>query len=218
MRTLLFILTCCFTSVSLQAQEIDSAYQKGGYSNVFEPLVIEAGITIPIGNLKRMMNAAPNLGFWYRTQQEHHSILSYGFSVNFPNRKDFAYTNEEYQSHTKSFSGMVGLKLDKVYPISQKRYMDLEWTSVLGYGFYLYDDVREREQYNQWPQWKKDKEEEPAFVKPFSTFHISQGAKLRMRDFGILARYNYAPYAIFSDIIDEKFGAHSITVGIFYRQ
>ncbi len=51
---------------------------------------------------------------------------------------------------------MLGLKLTKRRPISAKRFIDLEWTSLLGYGFYLYDDVLSRQEYGQWPDWKKE--------------------------------------------------------------
>ncbi|MBE8714337.1 hypothetical protein C4F49_11645 [Sphingobacterium sp. KB22] len=203
---------------SLLAQELDTIDNKFGYRNQFEFVEVEGGLTIPIGNLKNTMNVSPNVGLWIRKQLANNTIRSFGFSVNFPKRKDFSYANADFISHTKSFSGMVGLKMDKVYAINKRKYIDLQWSSVLGYGFYFYDDARARADYAEWPADKKEAEDKPSFVKPFSTFHLGQGLQLRIRDFGIQARYNYSPYSLFTNTIDGSFGAHSVTVGLFYRQ
>lgn len=113
---------------------------------------------------------------------------------------------------------MVGMKLDKTILHSSEREVVLIWSSSFGYGFYFYDDVKARQEYEEWPDWKKDKEEKPIFSKPFSTIHIGQGLKFRIKDFGLHARYNYSPYSLFSKRITKEFGAQSISIGLFYRQ
>ncbi len=220
MKCILAPLISCAVSCSLQAsgQVSNAAGITSGYPNRFEVVEVEGGATLPLGNLKRMMHTAPTLGVWYRTAQNHRCVLSYGGRVSFPGSHGFSYKGQDLQSQTKNLSGMIGVKLTKRYPISAKRFTDLEWTSLLGYGFYLYDDIVARDEYRQWPDWKKEKEGKPIFVKPFSTAYFGQGVGLRIRDFGISASYGYAPYGLFSQVIDRDFGAHHISVGIFYRQ
>lgn len=202
----------------LLAQEPDTIANKFGYKNQFEFVEVEAGLTIPIGNLKNTMSVSPNVGLWFRKPLENNAVRSFGFSVNFPKKQEFHYANAAYTSHTKSFSGMIGMKMDKVYDINKRKFIDLQWSSVLGYGFYFYDDAKARADYAQWSSEKKETEDEPTFVKPFSTFHLGQGLQLRIRDFGIHARYNYSPYSLFTNTIDRQFGAHSLSIGLFYRQ
>jgi len=184
----------------------------------FQYVEVEGGVTIPIGNLRNTMNTAPNVGLWIRQPYTNNSIWAFGFSFNFPKNTHIQYVNDDFETETKPFSGVVGFRLDKRYSLHKEKKIDLVWSSIMGYGFYLFDDVRARAGYESWPQSKKDDEDKPVFVKPFSTIHIGQGVQLRIQDFGVQARYNYAPYAVFSDIIDSRFGSHSLTVGLFYRQ
>ncbi|GGH18860.1 hypothetical protein FAZ19_11280 [Sphingobacterium alkalisoli] len=209
MKILFFILGLSITSINLSAQVRDSTFQY---------VEIEAGATIPVGNLKNTMNIAPNIGLWLRQPYAEKSIWACGFSFNFPKKTTFQYIKDEYETETKSFSGVIGFRLDKKYTLNKAKNIDLIWSSVLGYGMYLFDDVRARAEYETWSKSKKDKEDKPVFIKPFSTIHVAQGLQLQIQDFGLQARYNYAPYEAFSDIIDNRFGAHSVTVGLFYRQ
>jgi hypothetical protein len=165
----------------------------------FQYVTVEGGVTIPVGKLKNTMNIAPNI-------------------VNFPKSTTIHYRNDDFQTETKSLSGIIGFRFDQNYSLHRAKQIDIGWSSIAGYGFYFFDDVRARAEYESLPPSKKDKDEKPIFIRPFSTVHIGQGIQLRIRDFGIQARYNYAPYALFSDIIDDRFGAHSISVGLFYRQ
>jgi hypothetical protein len=184
----------------------------------FQYVTVEGGVTIPVGKLKNTMNIAPNIGFWVRKPYTESSILAVGASVNFPKSTTIHYRNDDFQTETKSLSGIIGFRFDQNYSLHRAKQIDIGWSSIAGYGFYFFDDVRARAEYESLPPSKKDKDEKPIFIRPFSTVHIGQGIQLRIRDFGIQARYNYAPYALFSDIIDDRFGAHSISVGLFYRQ
>lgn len=182
----------------------------------FEYVVIESGVTIPLGKLAEKVGIAPTIGFWGRCKIREHDILNFGFSVSFPMKSHyFEYTvgDQKFQTKPKSFMGMAGLRMDKIFPVNQK--VNVEWSSTLGYAFFTYNDV--------WARYKNENSEEPdsgksGFVKAFSTFHIGQGIKISRRDIGFQAQYNYTPYHIFSDYIQADFGTHSLTIGIFYRQ
>lgn len=184
----------------------------------FKVVEVEGGVSVPIGNLKSMMNTAPNIGLWFRKPINKNSNYAIGASVNFPKKAAFHYANEDCRSTTKSFSGMVGLKLNKKIVSFNKDEMDISWSSTFGYGFYFYNDIKAREAYEQWPESKKKNDEKPIFNKPFSTIYVGQGLVFRIKDFGLHARYNYAPYSLFSNIITKEFGAQSVTIGLFYRQ
>lgn len=186
--------------------------------NVFQYVEVEGGITVPIGKLTNSMNAAPNIGLWVRKPQAQNSVWAYGFSINFPKRTPLQYVNADFETETKSFAGMIGLRLDKIYPAHRAKNTDLIWSSSFGYGFYFFDDVRARAEYDNLPPSKKNEDEKPIFIRPFSTIYVGQGLQLRVRNFGVQARYNYTPYALFTDIIDQNFGAHSVSLGVFYRQ
>lgn len=209
MKTLLFTIAISLVSTELSAQTKDSTFQY---------VEVEGGTTIPIGNLKNTMNVAPHVGLWIRQPYTQHSIWSFGFNFNFPKSTTIQYVNDDFETKTKSFSGVVGFRLDKSFPIHNEKKIDLVWSSIMGYGFYFFDDVRARAVYERLPPSKQEKEDKPIYIKPFGTVHIAQGVQLRIRDMGIHARYNYAPYSIFSDIIDHRFGAHSISIGLSYRQ
>ncbi|TJZ62907.1 hypothetical protein FAZ15_00955 [Sphingobacterium olei] len=209
MKTLFLMIGLSLISIEVSAQTKDST---------FKYVEVEAGATIPLGNLKNTMNVAPNIGVWVRQPYTEKSIWAFGFSVNFPKKTTFQYINDDYETETKSFSGVIGFRLDKHYTLNKAKNIDIIWSSVLGYGMYLFDDVRARAEYETWSESKKDKEDKPVFIRPFSTIHVGQGLQLRIRDFGLQTRYNYAPYHAFSDIIDNRFGTHSVTVGLFYRQ
>lgn len=184
----------------------------------FTRVEVEAGVNVPLGALKQTTNLSPNIGLWYRTPISDNSIYSIGGSVYFPKSTKIKYLKDDFQSETKSFAGVLGLKLDKILIASPNGKSSLIWSSILGYGFYFFDDVRARAEYDTWSQSKKDKNDKPTFVKPFNTVHLAQGLLLQYHEYGIHFRYNYAPYHIFSDIIDKNFGSQSFTIGVFYRQ
>lgn len=167
MKTLLFVIAfMLITPIGVLAQTKDSTFQY---------VEVEGGTTIPIGNLKNTMNTAPNIGLWMRKPNVHNSVWALGFSVNFSKSKTIRYVNDDFETKTKSFSGVVGFRLDKNFPIHKEKKIDLVWSSVMGYGFYLFDDVRARTEYASLSPSKKEEDDKPIFIKPFSTIHIAQG-------------------------------------------
>lgn len=213
MNKILFATMTLLYSSQALATTIDSI---GG--QYFTRIEVEAGVNVPLGALKQTANLSPNVGLWYRTPFSENSVYSIGGSVYFPRSTNIQYLKDDFQSETKSFAGVLGLKLDKTILTSTSGKSSLVWSSILGYGFYFFDDVRARAEYDTWSQSKKDKNDKPTFVKPFNTVHLAQGLLFQYRGYGIHFRYNYAPYHIFTDIIDKKFGSQSLTIGLFYRQ
>lgn len=188
------------------------------YTGNFETVVLEAGVTIPLGQMRQHMNTAPNLAFWVRQKGQQETVINYGMIMNFPAQRRFTYAGSSETGLTRSFSGMLGLQFDKILPIASKRHIDMEWGTAFGYAFHFYDDLRARAEYASLPKSVKELDEEPTFIKPFSSIFLGQAIKLRIRDFGVHARYNFTPFSAFQKTIDSSFGAHSLTVGVFYRQ
>lgn len=213
MKTIFFATIALLYSTHALATTIDSIG-----SPYFTRIEVEAGMNVPLGSLKQTANLSPSIGLWYRIPISDNSTYSIGTSVYFPKSTGIRYLKDDFQSETKSFVGVLGLKLDKTILTFQKGKSSLAWSSVLGYGFYFFDDVRARADYDTWSQSKKDKNDKPAFIKPFNTVHLAQGLLFQYHGYGIHFRYNYAPYHIFTDIIDKSFGSQSFTLGVFYRQ
>ncbi|GEM_PF-1848715 len=219
MKKIGFAIVVLCTIKYLHGQELqDNTVARGVYSSRFERVVAEGGVTFPLGSMKQHMNVAPNVGFWIRQKRSERSVVNYGTSLNFPAQRRFMYARSEETAITRSFSGFVGAQIDKVFPLSSPRFVDVEWGMAVGYAFYFYDDLRARKVYEALPSEAKTDKEDPAFIKPLSTVFVGQSLKLRIRDFGLQARYNFTPYSAFSRVVDSGFGMHSVTIGLFYRQ
>ncbi|MFD2965977.1 hypothetical protein [Sphingobacterium bambusae] len=219
MKNIGFLIIALCAAVHLRGQELkDSTIAAGVYSARFERVVAEGGVTVPLGSMRQHMNVAPNIGFWIRQKRSERSVVNYGTSLNFPAQRRFNYSRSEETAITRSFSGFVGAQFDKVFPLSYRRYVDVEWGTAVGYAFYFYDDLRARDAYAALPRDVKTDKDNPTFIKPLSSVFIGQSLKLRIRDFGMQARYNFTPYSAFSRVVDSSFGMHSVSIGLFYRQ
>jgi len=96
--------------------------------------------------------------------------------------------------------------------------VDVEWGTAVGYAFYFYDDLRARDAYAALPNAAKTDEDNPRFIMPLSSVFIGQSLKLRMRYFGMQARYNFMPYSALSGVVDSNFCMQTVSIGLFYRQ
>ncbi|TDS17541.1 hypothetical protein [Sphingobacterium paludis] len=218
MRILISMLALYAAQPLFSQEQQQDTIATNAYTERFESVAVEGGVTIPLGSLHNVMNTAPNVAFWIRQKRSESTVFNYGASVNFPAQRRFPYAGTDETARTRSFSGFVGIQADKILSISSRSLIDVEWGTSGGYAFYFYDDLRARREYASNPKRAKDKDEAPTFVKPLSSFFIGQSLKLRIGEFGLHARYNFTPYSLFNDIVDRSFGAHSVTVGLFYRQ
>ena len=184
----------------------------------FKKIETEIAWINPIGELIDYYNPTPAFGIWVRNIWSSNSVLNYGFQVSFPKNHRFEFVQDNYTSSTKSFAGNLGLKLDKVIigKLEDKHF--LTWSTHLGYGFYFYDDVKLREEYNNWSKKKKEEDTKPIFIRPFSTIHLGQSIKYNFQNMGVFVQYSFTPYYLFNNVIDKRFGSQSISLGISYKQ
>ena len=202
-------LLCCFAA---QAQD-DSKIELKNVNDLryYERVSIEAGLRLPFGELADKVGVSPEVGLWFRTRLRNDDMLDIGGTVCIPsNIKEFDYQShgEMYKVSPAGVSGMAGVRFSKVYKLNSDRYKkSTEWLSSFGYAYFMYRD-----------RYALNTPAENNSHKALSTFHIGQGLRLNVDNVGFQVNYSYTPYGQFSSHVPQSFGAHSLSVGIVYRQ
>jgi len=182
----------------------------------YERVIIEAGVKVPVGNLADIIGPSPELGLWYRTRMPNNDMIDAGFSLYMPtNSREFDYKDgtEVYKVKPAGVSGMVGVRIDKLYILRGVHCKkSLEWSTTGGYAFFMYND-KQFESGNG-----RTGNTAHTHAKALSTFQVGQGLKYTINNMGIQLHYNYTPYGLFSDHVPGNFGSHSFTLGLFYKQ
>lgn len=200
---------CCFAA---QAQD-DSKVEIKNVNDLrhYERVAIEAGLRIPFGGLKDKIGASPEVGLWFRSRLRNNDMLDIGGTVCIPSGiKEFDYEShgENYKVSPAGVTGMAGVRFTKIYELNSGRYKkSAEWISSFGYAYFMYRDA-----------YAMDTPKENNSLKALSTFHIGQGLRLNIDNVGFQVSYNYTPYGQFSSHVPQSFGAHSLSLGIVYRQ
>ena len=185
-------------------------------STKYERLVAEANARIPIGSLAGKMGVSPEAGLWYRTKVSHNDMMDWGGTVFVPlGRKDFEYKTQEgvWQTKAVGVSGMVGCRMNKLYSVANTT---LEWSTSFGYAFFTFHDEASEYAHKNFPERYEDNNS--GYIAALSTFHLGQGLRLQVKNYGLQLHYNYTPYGLFSKHVVDNFGSHSLSVGVWYRQ
>ena len=207
----LFLLLCC-----IQTGKSQSLYQSmDEYSDY--SILIEAGIAVPQGQLKNKMDISPAVGLWFRNAFTNRSKIGIGGALFFPKKTWFWYQNRDVETYTIPFAGMFGLRMDHSFELNNRKDISLSLNSILGVGFYSYYDFDKEYDYEEWPDWKKEEEDKPSFTSAFATIHTGLGISLNFWKMGVFARYNYAPYGLFTKRVNQEFGSQHINFGLSYR-
>ncbi|MFZ4263422.1 hypothetical protein ACFRAE_15385 [Sphingobacterium sp. HJSM2_6] len=206
---LLFFIYNCFAQSDFNHQINDESKGK---------LLFEGGIAIPQGQLKNIMNSSPAVGIWILNNINNRSSIGLGGSLFFPKKTYFWYQNQDLETYTKPFAGMLGLRLDHRFSLSPQHTWSILLNTLFGVGFYMYHDIEKEYEYEDWPEWRKEEEEEPSFESAFGTLHFGQGLSLFYKNFGVFARYNYAPYGLFTKKVNQEFGSQHINFGFIFRR
>ncbi|MEE1899659.1 hypothetical protein GN157_07215 [Flavobacterium rakeshii] len=181
---------------------------------VYERFFGEAGLRIPIGNGNRY-GVSPEFGLWYRTKRAN-EVYDIGFSLFTPlNREVFIYklNNREYSVKLQEVSGMVGVRMNKLYVMRNQNFA-LEWESSLGYAFLLYNAPREEGIDENF----QNGDMVTGYSKGFSAFHLGQGVRFWYKNTGFQVKYNFTPYKLFTNYVPSGLGSHSLSLGFIYRQ
>jgi hypothetical protein len=210
MKTMtIFAFLCCF---AVQAQD-DSTIRFKNVSELqyYERVAIEAGVRIPFGNLADKIGTSPEIGLWFRTRLRNDDMLDIGGTVCIPSGiKEFEYEShgETYKVSPTGVLGMAGVRFCKVYKFGTGTYRkSAEWMSSFGYAYFMYRD-----------RYAMNTPQQNNSHKALSTFHIGQGLRLNVDNVGFQVNYNYTPYGQFNSHVAQNFGAHSLSLGIVYRQ
>lgn len=200
---------CCFAA---QAQD-DSKVEIKNVNDLrhYERVAIEAGVRIPFGGLKDKIGTSPEVGLWFRSRLRDNDMLDIGGTVCIPSgTKEFDNEShgEKYKVSSAGVSGMAGVRFSKLYYLNGGRYKkSTEWISSFGYAYFMYRD-----------NYAMNTPAENNSLKALSTFHIGQGLRLNIDNVGFQVNYSYTPYGQFSSHVPQSFGAHSLTLGVVYRQ
>jgi hypothetical protein len=225
-KTFLTFLILMISKSKAQESKIDSTK--------YERYKFETGILIPLGNLKDKFEISQQFGFWYRTRIEHNDMMDFGLSFYIPsNPSQFTFKGNDsiFSVKPKGLHGMIGFRVNKLYNfkvLNQK--ITLEWSSSIGYSFFIFDDLENRLYDKNNPPTeaeiqKKNEEDRKNHVirfhntysKALSTLHLGQGITLNYNHFGLQCHYNFTPYNWFSKRIDADFGNSSLSLGGFYK-
>jgi len=176
----------------------------------YERVYVEAGFIKPLGNLANKFEMSPSFGFWFRTKMFQEDYVDFGFNFFIPKnpiRTDFKYRDSIAKYKSDHFGINIGTRFAKVIPLSQKsNNFNAEWNSGIGLALNFYSAPDELE---------FGKGEYTNEV--LTTFYLSQGIKVNYKNIGLQFHYQWSPYGLFNERIDD-FGSQSIMFGIVYRQ
>lgn len=196
MKKLIFI-TLFITCLALNAQDYERVY-------------VEAGIYQPLGKLSDKFDTSPSIGFWFRTKLVQEDFVDFGFNFFIPKNAvapKFRYRDTFVNYKSEQFAINIGTRFAKVIPLSKKTAdFNVEWNSGIGLALNFYDAPDDLE--------FGDKEYTEEVL---TTFYVSQGLKVNYKNVGLQCHYQWSPYALFNDRIDN-FGSQSLMFGIVYRQ
>jgi len=204
MKELFLVLSCVLFYTSKAQTKSDSLNEE------YERIYVEAGFIKPLGNLSNKFEMSPSFGFWFRTKMFREDYVDFGFNFFIPKNPvhtDFKYRDSIAKYKSDHFGLNIGTRFAKVIPLSQKsKHFNTEWNSGIGLALNFYSAPDELE---------FGKGEYTNEV--LTTFYLSQGIKVNYKNIGLQFHYQWSPYGLFNERIDD-FGSQSIMFGIVYRQ
>jgi hypothetical protein len=218
------ILLSLFAIMQLHAQKAPTAFVDSTITDTdrYARFVAEAGVRIPLGNMKGKYSTSAEFGAWWRTRIAFNDMLELGLSLYIPqNPQEFTYTyrGEALPTNAIGASGMAGMRFCKVYRMGATT--SLEWVSSYGYAFFMYYDEYRDRYHVEPPVTPDDGHDEnllgDSYGRGLSTFHIGQGVRLTVGCVSFYAAYNFVPYGLFSRNVPDNFGSHSLSVSAQVR-
>lgn len=184
----------------------------------FEHFKLEAGVLVPLGNLKSKIGLSQQYGFWYRTRMEHNDLLDLGFNLVVPTiRNSFEYQGKDSIFHVKpkGLTIMVGCRMNKLYHISLLRNKaTIEWSSTFGGSFLSFEDKENPEDTSG---YYLDGNGNYSYhidtnTKALSCIYAAQGVSVTCKNIGFQINYNFTPYTWFTKRIENDFGRSSLSL------
>jgi hypothetical protein len=208
----LLLLLCAITTGAQELiQQDSSTVSVTPKKPYYERVIAEAGVRVPLGTLADKHGVSPEVGLWFRSRIYKQDMLDVGFTVYVPTENNFfnySDLGQTYAVRTMGANGTAALRFCK--PLESGR-LKVEWVSGFGYAFFMFRDKFSGNTSNGYLE--KDA------TKGLSTIAMEQGLRVLLTPMmGVQAHYNYTPYGLFSRHVPQSFGAHSFTVGLYYRQ
>lgn len=179
--------------------------------NDYERVYIEVGFIKPLGKMGNKFETSPSIGFWFRNKIVREDYVDFGFNLFFPKKAkdiDFNFRDSIVKYESDHFGILIGTRFSKGVSLSnQTRNFNLEWNSGIGLALNFYEAPNEL-----------IFEEKEHTREVLTTFYLSQGMKLNYKNVGFQCHYNFSPYNLFNEKINDKYGSHSLMFGIVYRQ
>jgi hypothetical protein len=200
----------------------NTIYSQNSTEKEYEKVYIEVGALQPLGNLKNQFDASIDFGFWFRTKIEKTKCIDFGFNLYVPkNSKPFNYTYSDsiFRLKPSNFSGMIGFKYCKIFPISShKKNINLEWINTFGLAFIFYSPADDR-YYDIKNGTTKNKDgTNKSYSNALTTFHLAEGLLFNIDNIGFQIQYQFNPFATTNPKLDANFGNQSLIFGLVYRQ
>lgn len=189
----------------------------------YERYKIEAGVVMPLGNLKKTIGVSQSYGFWYRTRVEHNDLLDLGLTIVVPTIKEsFVYQGKDslFNVKAKAVTVMASLRMNKIYPVRFLRQKaNFEWSSSVGGSFYSFEDKENPEDESGYYE-----EEDGTIVyridtntKALSCIYMGQGIGFTSKKVGVQVVYNFTPYHWFTKRIENDFGTSALSVTMSFK-
>jgi hypothetical protein len=192
------------------------------YNKEYERVYIEVGFLQPLGNLNNQFDASIDFGFWFRTKIEATKCFDLGFNIYVPKNSkpfNFKYSDSVFKLKPSGFSGMLGIKYCKIFPISNhKKKINIEWINSFGVAFIFYPPDDER-YYDIKNGTTKDKDgKNKSYTNALTTINLAEGFMFNVDNIGVQVQYQFTPFSTTNDKLDSNFGSQSLIFGMVYRQ
>ncbi|WP_338376352.1 hypothetical protein [uncultured Flavobacterium sp.] len=198
---------CFMMFVSYLGFSQNDSISKSEYERVY----IEVGVIKPLGKMVDKFETSPSVGFWYRTKIVREDYVDLGFNIFMPIKArdiDFKYRDSIVSYKSNHFGISAGTRFSKGISMSnQIKDFNLEWNSGIGFIFNFYEAPDEL-----------DFGENKSNHEILCSLYLSQGIKLNYKNIGLQCHYNFSPYNLFNEYVNEKYGSHSLLFGLVYRQ
>lgn len=179
----------------------------------------EAGVFVPMGNLKEKIGLSQIYSFYYSKRIEHKDILDLGFSIIVPkveNAFNYRENDSVYRVKSRGVNIMLACRIQKQYAVKN---IKIQWISILGLSFFNFEDkINPQDDSGYYTNNSGQNEYRyDTNIKGLTSFFIGQGIGFKYKKIGFSASYNFTPYYWFQKKIDPNFGNSSLIFSVSYN-
>lgn len=173
--------------------------------DVFKRNILEVSYGQPLGALSDKYESSITTAFYMRTKIAKCQFIDFGLELSgIIKGKNVEYTigDEVIQLDGSKTAFFLGFRYTRFLIQSKSENFHIESNTGIGWK-YLHYSKPENELY------------EDLDIRPtLNTIGVSQGIKFVLYGFGLHCTYQYAPYDLFNDKVEQNFGGSSLQYGI----